>query len=82
MVTLKGRFKGDTGEKLHMLPLVQITESVIEVRKCVGRRLEMLVEQDELLKGCVFQGKIVKRLRIQNLDDGFQEGFRVFQAGG
>ena len=49
MVTLKGRFKGDTGEKLHMLPLVEITESVIEVRKCVGRRLEMLVEQDELL---------------------------------
>ena len=37
MVTLKGRFKGETGEKWHMLPLVDITESGIEVRKWVGR---------------------------------------------
>ena len=46
MVTLKGRLKGKTGEKWHMLPLVDITESGIEVRKWVGRWLEVLVEQD------------------------------------
>ena len=37
MVTLKGRFEGDTGEKWHMLPLVDTTESVIEVSKWLGR---------------------------------------------
>ena len=38
MVTLKGRFKGDTGEKCHMLTLPDTTKSVIGVRKWVGRR--------------------------------------------
>ena len=33
VVTLKGRFKGETGEKWHMLPLVDIMESGIEVMK-------------------------------------------------
>ena len=31
MVTLKGRFKGETGDKWHMLLLVDIMYSVIEV---------------------------------------------------
>ena len=46
IVTLKRRFKGETGEKWHMLPLVDIIESGIEVRKCVGIWLEILVEKD------------------------------------
>ena len=33
MVILKGRFKGNIGEKWHMLPLVDTMESVIEVSK-------------------------------------------------
>ena len=32
MVTLKGRFKGETGDKCYMLLLVYIKYSVIEVR--------------------------------------------------
>ena len=36
MVTLKGRFKGETGGGLHMLPLVDVTCSGIEIRKWVG----------------------------------------------
>ena len=51
MVTLKGRFKGDTREKCHMLPLVDITESIIEVRKWVGKWLEVLVKKDGRLEG-------------------------------
>ena len=54
MVTLKGQLKGDTGEKWHVLPLVEIPESIIEVRKCVGRWLEVLVEQDGRLGVWVF----------------------------
>ena len=33
MVTFKGRFKGETGDKWHMLLLVDIMYSVIEVRR-------------------------------------------------
>ena len=33
MVTLKGWFKGETGDKWHMLLLVDIMYSVIEVRR-------------------------------------------------
>ena len=50
-VTLKGRFKGGTGEKWHMLPLVDTKKSGIEVRKWVGRWLEVLVEEDTRLEG-------------------------------
>ena len=31
MVTLKGRFKGETGEKWHMMPLLYMKDSVIKV---------------------------------------------------
>ena len=44
-MTLNGQFKSDTGEKWHMLPLVDTMESLIEVRKWVGRWLYVLVEQ-------------------------------------
>ena len=57
MVTLKGRFKGEIGEKWHMLSLVDIKESGIEARKWVGRLLEVLVEQDEQLEGWMLQRK-------------------------
>ena len=46
MATLKGKFKGEIGEKWHMLPLVDIAESGIEVSKWVGRWLEVLVEKN------------------------------------
>ena len=39
MVTLKGRFKGETEEKCHMLKLAGIIKTGIEVRKWVGRWL-------------------------------------------
>ena len=81
MVTLNRWFKGDTREKWHMLPLVDITESGIEVRKWVGRWLEVLVEQHGRFEGWVFQGKGRERTRIQEYE-GFQEVLRYLQAGG
>ena len=65
-----------------MLPLVDITESVIEVRKWVGGWLEMLLEEDVRLEGWVFQREGGERLIIQDLDEGFQEGLGGLQAGG
>ena len=45
MVNLKGRFKEETGEKWHMMPLVYITDSGIEVRRWVRIWIEFLVEE-------------------------------------
>ena len=44
MVTFKGSFKVETGNKWHMLPLVYITDSGIEVRRWVGRWIGVWVE--------------------------------------
>ena len=55
MVPFKWRFKGETSEKWHMLPLVDVTDSGIEISKWVGRCLEILVECDEITEGWVFQ---------------------------
>ena len=82
MVTLKGWFKGKTGEKWHMLPLLDITESGIEVRKRVGIWLEVLVEEDGKLEGWVFQIEGGERLRIHDKEEGFKEGFRELHAIG
>ena len=39
MVTLKGIFNGDMGGKCHMFPLVDVTDSYIEMSKLVVRWL-------------------------------------------
>ena len=44
IVTLKRRFKRETGEKYHMLPLVDTTYPSIEGKRCGGRGLELLFE--------------------------------------
>ena len=43
MVKIKGWFKGETGYKWYMLTFLDIAELEIEVRKRVGRRLDVLV---------------------------------------
>ena len=51
MVTLKVMFKGETAEKLNMLPLVDIKDSGIEVIRWVVIWLEVLVEKESRLEG-------------------------------
>ena len=46
MVKLKEIFKGDMGEKCHILPLAGMTDSGIKMIKWVGKLLEILVEND------------------------------------
>ena len=48
----------------------------------MGIWLEVLVEQDGQLKGWVFQGKGGYRIRVQDLDYGFQEVLRELRVGG
>ena len=55
METLKVRFKGEIGEKWHMLQLLDIIELGIEVRRWVVIWMEVLKEEDIRLEGWVFQ---------------------------
>ena len=54
MVTLKVRFKGETEEKWNTLPLVDITDSGIEVIRWVVIWIEVLVEKESPLGGLTF----------------------------
>ena len=44
IITLKGIIKVDTGEKWHILPLVETSSLGIEIRNWEGRWLEIIVE--------------------------------------
>ena len=72
----KGRFNGYTGKKWHMLPLVDTTYLVIEIRKWVGRWLEILVEGDTRMEGWIFQHKGRGQMNIHDMDEGFKEALR------
>ena len=49
-------------------------DSYIEVMRCVGRWMEIVVEEDKPLEGCVLQSNDIERMGIQDLDEEFQEG--------
>ena len=55
MLTLRGRFKGETGLRWHLLPLADDTRTKLPVRKWFGRLLHYLVEVCERQTGWVFQ---------------------------
>ena len=65
-----------------MLPLVDITDSGIEVRRWVGRLLEVLVDENSILEGWVFQREVGERMGIQYLEEGFCEALRELQERG
>ena len=68
MVPLKGRLKGETGEKWHMVPLIDEMNFGISVKRWVRRWLEVIVEEDERLQGWVFQRDNGETMGIQDLD--------------
>ena len=68
-MTLQGGFKVETGEKWHMVPLVDEIDSGIEVMRWVGIFMEVVVEEDERLGDWVFQRNERERMEIQDLDN-------------
>ena len=57
-----------------MLPLVEVTGLGIEIRKWVGRWLEIMVEEEEKTEGWLFQNNVGDRININDMDEGFQQG--------
>ena len=82
MVNLQGRFKGETGGKWHMLPMLDDKNLGIQVKRWVGRWLEVIVGEDKRLEGWVFQREKGEGIKIQDLDKELQEGLRGLQDNG
>ena len=76
MVTLRGRFKGETGGKWHMLPLVDVTGLGIEISRLVGRWLEIMVEEEARMEDWMFQHREGNRMNISDMDEVFQQVLR------
>ena len=46
IVTFTGMFNVETDQKWHIMPLMEINNSGLEIRKWVGRCLEVLLEEE------------------------------------
>ena len=55
MVTLEGSFKRQTGRKWHIMPIVDIADSEIELRRWVEIWLDVLAMEYRRFEGWVFQ---------------------------
>jgi hypothetical protein len=72
MVPLLGRFKGETGERWHLLPIVWKTRSGIEVGLWATRLVESLRERRRV-NGFVFSTNRGKQMKASTLEPRFYE---------
>jgi hypothetical protein len=70
MIPLLGRFKGETGERWHLLPIVWKTRSGIEAGIWAGRLKSSLLERRRL-NGFVFSNKKGKQAKASTLEPKF-----------
>jgi hypothetical protein len=70
MIPLLGRFKGETGERWHLLPIVWKTRSGIEAGTWASRMLESLLERKRR-QGFVFADKKGKQTKASTLEPRF-----------
>jgi hypothetical protein len=72
MVPLLGRFKGETGERWHLLPVVWKTRSGIEAGKWATRLRDSLLERNRV-NGFVFSTNRGKQMKASSLEPRFYE---------
>jgi hypothetical protein len=79
MITLQGRFKGETGERWHLLPIVWKTRSGIEAGTWAGRMRDSLIERGRL-RGFVFTNKRGKQSKAAAYEPRFFEQLNHVRA--
>lgn len=72
VVALLGRFKGETGESYHVMPLVDVTDRGLEPRKWIGRLL-MLYENNGTRHGPFFRHPDGTRRKAGTFENKFFE---------
>lgn len=68
MITLFGRFKGETGHRWHCLPICDRNRSGIPFRKWIGRLLHRRVVEQKRTKGWLFK-KGKRRSKLSDFDE-------------
>jgi hypothetical protein len=71
-VTKCPRFKGETGETYHLMPIVNVTNRGLEPRKWSGRLLKAY-EDKGIKHGPLFRGKAGGRMKPRELETRFFE---------
>jgi hypothetical protein len=72
VIALLGRFKGETGESYHLMPIVDKTDRGLEPRKWIGRLLRSY-EEKGIKHGPLFQSQDGARTRAGDLEPKFFE---------
>ena len=73
MLTLRGLFKGETGERWHLMPIADETRTRLPVRRWFGRLIGRLVHEEGRTDGWLFQRDNGKRGKISDYDGMFKE---------
>jgi hypothetical protein len=72
MVTLRGKFKGEDNLRWHLVPIVDVTSSGIQVRKWVRRLLFIRCRVDGVEEGPLFVNEAGKQARLSDYNSDFQ----------
>ena len=73
MLALRGRFKGETGERWHLMPIADTTRTSLPIRKWFGRLLGRLVHEEGRRDGWLFQNDKGRKGKIADYDGMFKE---------
>jgi hypothetical protein len=79
MIPLQGRFKGETGERWHLLPIVWRTRSGIEVGRWAERMQESLLERGRV-HGFIFANNRGKQAKAALFEPAFFEQLNYVRA--
>ena len=71
MLTLLGRFKGETGERWHLMPLADETRTKLPVRKWFTRLLYSIFELEKRKTGWLFTITKNRRGKVADYDHLF-----------
>ncbi len=72
VVVLLGRFKGETGENYHLMPIVDVTSHGLEPKKWIGRLLDIYASRG-VNHGPLFRNRSGQRMKSSMLEPKFFE---------
>ena len=77
MIPLRGRFKGEDNLRWHLVPLVDVTNSGIKVRRWVHRLLTLRLTLDEVGEGPLFINDSGEQAKVRDYNDTFHQYIRL-----
>ncbi len=72
MIALRGKFKGEHNMRWHLVPIVDVTSSGIQVRKWVQRLIAFRIQSDQVREGPLFVNEKGKQAKMADYNSKFQ----------